>query len=487
VLGAVEGLVRELREVGVPVSTTEHLDAVRALEHVDLGDRAQVKGALGTSLVKTVEHQGAFDVVFDLFFSLERHAPDDDDGDDDGTPDAAGDEGGTAGDGDPSVAPGSGGGGGSGLADLDDGRLRDLLLAALRRGDDATMRRIAGLVVDSHAGVEPGRPVAGTLYLVRAMRAMAAGDLLADLTGGLDDPHDATDPTADLRRRLVVEEQAARVEGFRREVEAEIRRRLVADRGAAAVARTLRQPLPEDVEFLQASQRQVAELRSVIRPLARKLAARLAEKRRHRRRGALDFRRTVRRSMSTGGVPAEPVFRHRRPAKPHLVVVADVSGSVSAFAAFTLQLTYALRTEFAAVRCFVFVDGVDEVTHVLAESDDIATAMHRIEDSGGGVWLDGRSDYGHALESFHARYGGEIRSRSTVLVLGDARNNYHATRADVLAAIRRRAGHLYWLNPEPAAAWDTGDSVIGEYAPHCDAVLECRTVRQLRAFVESLD
>ena len=484
-LGAVEGLVRELREVGVPVSTTEHLDAVRTLEHVDLGDRAQVKAALGTSLVKTVEHQGAFDVVFDLFFSLDPQAAEAGAGDPaDGGPGAAG-AGGEAGDGD-GTAPGSGGGGGGRLADLADDRLRRLLIAALRHGDAATMRRIAGLVVDRHAGIEPGRPVAGTLYLARAMRAIAADDLLADLTAG-ETAEPAGAGAADLRRRLAIEEQAARVAGFRREVEAEIRRRLVADRGAADVARTLRQPLPEDVEFLQASQRQVAELRSVIRPLARKLAARLAEKRRHRRRGALDFRRTVRRSMSTGGVPAEPVFRHRRPAKPHLVVIADVSGSVSAFAAFTLQLTYALRTEFAAVRCFVFVDGVDEVTHVLAESDDIATAMRRIEDAGGGVWLDGRSDYGHALESFHARYGGEIRSRSTVLVLGDARNNYHATRAEVLAAIRRRAGHLYWLNPEPAATWDTGDSVIGEYAPHCDAVLECRTVRQLRAFVESLD
>jgi uncharacterized protein with von Willebrand factor type A (vWA) domain len=306
------------------------------------------------------------------------------------------------------------------------------------------------------------------------------GELLAR------DP-EADGPTAGLQRRLVVEEYEARVEGFRREVEAQIRRRLVADRGAAAVARTLRQPLPEDVEFLQASQQQVAELRSVLQPLARKLAARLADKRRHRRRGTLDFRRTVRRSMSTGGVPAEPVFRRGRPAKPQLMVVADVSGSVSAFAAFTLQLTYALRTEFAAVRCFVFVDGVDEVTHALAEADDIAAATRRINSEGGGVWLDGRSDYGHALESFWERHGGEIRSRSTVIVLGDARNNYHATRTDVLARIRRRAGHLYWLNPEPASAWDTGDSVIGEYARHCDAVYECRNLRQLRTFVETLD
>jgi uncharacterized protein with von Willebrand factor type A (vWA) domain len=493
-LDAVEGLVQELRAVGIPVSTTEHLDAVRALEHVALGDRAEVKAALRTSLVKTVEHQAAYDVVFDLFFALDaatgadgsddRAAPGDD-------ADAAGAGGageGAAGDG--GAPSGPGGGGGGGLAELDDGRIRELLLDALQQQDSLTMRRIAGLLVDRHSRIEPGRPVAGTFYLLRAMRAVDAdavpGDLLArDREAG--DAAGIAGRAADLRQRLAIEEYRARLEGFRREVESQIRRRLVADRGAAAVARTVRRPLPEDIEFLQASQRQVDELRSVMQPLARKLAARLAEKRRHHRRGSLDFRRTVRRSMSTGGVPAEPVFRRARPAKPHLMVIADISGSVSAFAGFTLQLTYALRTEFAAVRCFVFVDGVDEVTHVLEEADDIAAATRRINSEGGGVWLDGRSDYGHALEAFHERYAGEIRSRSTVIVLGDARNNYHAARADVLAAVRRRAGHLYWLNPEPAIAWDTGDSVISEYARHCDAVVECRNLRQLRAFVESLD
>ena len=481
-LTAVEGLIRELREVGVPVSTTEHLDAVRSLELVDLGDRAEVKSALRTTLVKTAQHQAAFDVVFDVFFALDAATPA---GADDAAegPDRQDGGAGGAGEGE-GGSPSGGAGGGTGLADLDDGRIRELLLDALDLEDAPTIRRIAGLVVDRHSRIEPGRPVAGTFYLLRAMRAVDGDGLLRQLLARHQDPVGRSD---DLGRRLTVETYEARLDGFRQEVESQIRRRLVADRGSAAVARTLRQPLPEDVEFLQASQRQIAELRSTMQPLARKLAARLEQKRRHRRRGALDFRRTVRRSMSTGGAPAEPVFRHGRPAKPQLVVIADISGSVSAFAAFTLQLAYALRTEFAAVRCFVFVDGVDEVTHVLAESDDIATATRRINSEGGGVWLDGRSDYGHALESFWERYGDQVRSRSTVIVLGDARNNYHASRADVLAALRRRAGHLYWLNPEPSSAWDTGDSIIGEYARHCDAVHECRNVRQLRAFVESLD
>jgi uncharacterized protein with von Willebrand factor type A (vWA) domain len=244
--------------------------------------------------------------------------------------------------------------------------------------------------------------------------------------------------------------------------------------------------LPEDVEFLTASVEHISQLRSVVTPMSRKLAARLAQRRRHKRRGALDFRRTVRRAMSTGGTPLEPVFRHPHPAKPDLFVLADISGSVASFAAFTLQLTYALRSEFSKVRSFVFVDGVDEVSSILAEADSIVEAPSRINAEGCGVWLDGRSDYGNALDTFWERYGRQLKSRTTVIVLGDARTNYHASRASVLGEMRRLAGNVYWLNPEPITVWDTGDSVIGEYARHCTGVFECRNVRQLRAFVEEL-
>jgi len=159
---------------------------------------------------------------------------------------------------------------------------------------------------------------------------------------------------------------------------------------------------------------------------------------------------------------------------------------VATFAAFTLSLVHALKSEFSSVRSFVFVDGVDEVTDLLAASADITEATRKINESGRGVWLDGRSDYGNALETFAERWSREFTGRTTVLVLGDARGNYHEPRAASLAAVRRRAGRLYWLNPEPAAAWDSGDSVIRHYAPYCDAVVECRSIRQLRAFVEHL-
>ena len=494
-LGAVEGLITELRRVGLPIRVSESIDAAAALQHSDLSQREEVKASLRTCLVKDSQHLGAFDTVFDLYFAPPTgQAPGTPagDGDTGAGPEAGGSgagEGDEDGDGDGEGGGGAGGKGGGGLRGLDDSALRTLLIRALRDDDRYLTRVIAGIMVDRHARIMPGRPVAGTYYLMWTMQAVNPEGLVTALVDGGGDGSGAEGPGAGggLVRRLAADRAQARVEQFRQDVQAQIRQRLVADRGAEAVARTLRTPLPEDINFLTASRQEIIALRAVLTPLARKLASRLARNRRHRRRGQLDFRRTVRESMSYGGVPAVPVFRKPRPAKPDLVVLADISGSVATFATFTLHLVSALRQEFASVRSFVFVDGVDEVTSILAKAPTIVEAARQINAGGHGVWLDGRSDYGHALTAFWDGWGGQLKHRSTVLVLGDARTNYHAPREDVLAAMRQRAGHLYWLNPEPVSAWDTGDSVIGRYAPACDAVIECRNLRQLRAFVETLE
>jgi uncharacterized protein len=476
VIAAVEGLVAELRVVGIGVSASEYVDALAALRFVDLGDRTAVKTALGAAIVKDADHESAYSAVFDLYFAGRSLNPADGEGRAEGAAAAPGADGAGAGFG------GGGGGGGGVLDSVDDGALMGLLLTALEANEPALLRALAAAVVTRYAGIQPGRSVAGTYYLYRAMRAVAPDSLPARLLAAAA-PDGGLDRLAEL---LLTEEYERRVTEFQREVEAEIRRRLVADRGADDVARTLRKPLPEDADFLTASAVSIAELRDIVQPMARKLAAKLAQRHRHRRRGPLDFRRTVRESMSTGGVPMTPVFRPPRPAKPELVILADISGSVSNFAVFTLQLTYALRTEFTRVRSFVFVDTVDEVTEILAGADNIAAATADINARGCGVWLDGHSDYGNALRSFRERYGDQLRSRSTVLVLGDARSNYHAPGADALKELSRRAGHLFWLNPESYSAWDSGDSVISQYAPFCDAVFECRNIRQLRAFIEQL-
>ena len=282
------------------------------------------------------------------------------------------------------------------------------------------------------------------------------------------------------------EELESRIEALRREIEAEVRRRLVADRGAAAVARAVRRPLPEEVDFMHATREELAAMRRAVHPLARKLAVRLARRRRHHRRGPLDFRSTVRHSLSYGGVPAEPKFRHPRPAKPEIMVLADVSGSVAAFARFTLQFVYAMAAQFSKVRTFAFIDGIDEVTRLFEGADDIAEAVNRVNREADVVWADGHSDYGHALSVFWERWGREVTTKTTVILLGDARNNYHSSAAWVVGEVAGRARHVWWLNPEPRAYWDTGDSVVSQYGAHCDGVFECRNLTQLEHFVEQL-
>ena len=218
----------------------------------------------------------------------------------------------------------------------------------------------------------------------------------------------------------------------------------------------MRKPLPEDIDVMHATRDELAALHRALHPLSRKLAVRLARKRRHGRKGPLDFRATMRRSLSTGGVPIEPRFRHPRPAKPEIFVIADISGSVAIFARFTLHLVYAISSQFSKVRSFVFVDGIDEVTRFFEGADDPAVAVHRINTEADVIWVDGHSDYGHALTVFHHRWGDEITSRTSVLLLGDARNNYHASESWVSRRSSAQARHVYWLNPEPRDYWGLG-------------------------------
>jgi len=481
-LDVLKGFVTELRAAGLPVSLTESIDAAEAVGHIPLEDREALKYALGATLVKSSAHWRAFETAFEVYFSMRgpRFAID---AAQEGDLELLGmnaeprDEDGQAG----RQRRGSGGGGEA----LSPEELAELLYRALREANDARLAAISRYVVSRYAGMEPGRPVGGTYYLYRTLRNLDLDAVLERLVaearaaapGGVLTP---------LEERLERDEAKAAIERFRGEVEAEIRRRLVADRGAEALARSIRKPLPEDVDFMHATREELANLRRVIQPLTRKLAVRLARKRRHGRRGPLDFRSTMRHSLSTGGVPMEPKFRFPRPSKPEIFVVADISGSVAAFARFTLQLVHAISSQFSKVRSFVFVDGIDEVTRFFEGAEDVMAAIHKVNTEADVIWVDGHSDYGHAFSVFWERWGEEVTPRTSVLVLGDARNNYHASESWVLHEIRHRARRVSWLNPEPRAYWDTGDSIVGEYASHCDEVVECRNLRQLERFVSEL-
>ena len=445
-LDLLSDFIVELRKAGLPVSLTENLDAMEAVTHIPIEDREACKYALGATLVKNHAHWKAFEVVFEVYFSL--RGPEYDvirEGDDA----VSGEDG--------ELAPGEGQqsqGGGGGMQSLTPEQLAEMLFKALMNGDASMLAALARQAVTRFAGMEPGRPVGGTYYLYRTLRNLELDDLLEQLMEASRE--EAPEDLTSLEERLERDEFSDRIEQLKREIEAEIRRRLVADRGIDAMAKTLRKPLPEDIDFMHASREELANLRKAIYPLTRKLAARLARKRRHGRKGALDFRSTMRHSLSYGGVPAELKFRYPSPSKPEVMVVADISGSVAAFARFTLHLVYAISNQFSKVRSYVFIDGLDEVTRFFDGVEDIGEAVHRVNTEADVVWVDGHSDYGHASQSW------------------------------ILKEVQHKARKVYWLNPEPRAYWDTGDSIVGEYGNHCDGVFEVRNLRQLERFVENL-
>src|SRR4051795_2074115 len=293
------GFVVELRNAGIPVSLTENLDAMEAVQHIPIEDREAFKYALGATMVKNNAHWRAFETVFEVYFSLrgpEYKLVDGDTDIDEMWREMQ----------EQQQGEGRGAGGG-GMDSLTPEEMMNLLMKALMNGDQGMMRALAKQAVQRFAGMEPGRPVGGTYYLYRTLRNF-------DLEGMQEKLMDASrqevgGELTPLEERLERDEYESRIDQFKKEIEAETRRRLVADRGAEAMAKTLRKPLPEDVEFMHASRDEMVMLRKALPPLPRKLAARLARKRRHGRKGPLDFRNTVRHSLSYGGVAAEPKFK----------------------------------------------------------------------------------------------------------------------------------------------------------------------------------
>jgi hypothetical protein len=214
--------------------------------------------------------------------------------------------------------------------------------------------------------------------------------------------------------------------------------------------------------FRELDSEEIDEIRDVAAVLARRLRGRLARRLRRTRRGRVDMRRTLRQATSTGGVAVRLAFRGRRPGRPDLVALCDVSGSVALASELLLGLLAPASEFFRSVETYVYVDRLHAASFERG---------HLVHDPG----LDRHafSDFGRVLREYWARHGHRLGRNTVVVVLGDARNNRRPGHARILAEMRARARAVLWLNPEPAARWNTGDSVMGQYAPHCDAVFEC--------------
>ncbi len=438
---AVLEVVARLRRGGLPVSTSESLDAVAALAAVDLGRRSDVRLALKVALVKDQTREVLFDRAFEAVFPRAARPRSADES-------AAGSE------------PGG-------------EELWDDIVRALRDGDhDALDDALEDAIDQLDTNQDDGRSAG--FHTQKTLRRMNVQQLYRRYLEG-----DGTDAT-EMDRAINTAEATAAMEQMKRRLEDLMSGRLRESDGPS------RQQLedPEDRPLLEAGADELAAMRLAIRPLARRLATRLGNRRRRGTAG-LDMRRTIRASMGTGGVPVKPVLRRKRPTKPDLVVLCDVSGSTAQFAPFTLTLLHAVHQEFRRVRSFVFIDGIVEISDILASSPGVLDPHHLLGRQGL-IVKDGRSDYRRAFATFLDMWGDSVTSKTTVIIAGDARSHDRDPATREIAELHHRARRLYWLNPEPASQWDTQDSRATEYGIHCTQAFEVSTIRNLIAAVTQI-
>src|SRR5436190_18201087 len=434
----------ELRREAVAVGTSELLDAFQALDAVSWTSREDFRAALATTLAKSQEDRHVLDVLFERFFfrAVEREA----------------------------VERGlkeerfEGEGGEQGDA-FDIETLRERIREAIRGGSDGEMRDLARLAIAAFGRQGEGSGVIG----VDVQRIRRTLGLKTERPGT-----ELPDPDAVPRERL---------HQFEQHVRRELERALIERTESLPPSRPLREfdrALPTSpAQDLGAVHRAVAQLK-------KRLASQGKEHRGRRRSWAIDVRRTMRASLETGGVPMSLKYRPRRPRRPELYVLCDVSTSVTSASVFFLSVLHALHDQFRKLRSFVFVERISEVTDVFEQERSFKAASEKISNTAGVADISGYTDYGRVWLEFLGEVVDDLDPRSTVIVLGDARTNGREPHTQVFARVAAAAGRTFWMNPEPKLYWNYGDSVMAAYEPFCDGVFECWTTKQLEDFVKAL-
>ncbi len=461
-----------LRKSGIRVSTAEAIDAFSALEQLSLDDREVFRDALRTTMVKRGEEIASYDELFDLFWSgfydNLRHA---------------------FGDAAASLARLG--------TDLDQ-LLKQLAeqLAKMQGGDLGDLSELARALLTSDLSsleqlIRAAAEASGTnrienflqigFFSRRTLEQMdleGAGKELRDLARRMEEAGMSPEQIRALREFV-----DALMEALRRSVRNFVERELQ-QQNHDYMEKFRRETLLEK-SFYHLTEEEIRRMREVVERLAQKIRNILSIRKRRLKRGKLDLHQTLRRNMSHGGIPFELVFKQRKKDRPKLVILCDISSSVANVSRFMLQFVYSLQEAFTKIRAFVFVSELGEVTHILQEGE-INEAIEKALDGGDVINVYTRSNFGHAFHQFWQNHLSAVDNKTTVLVLGDARNNYNDAKAWCLRDVFNKAKNVVWLNPESPSAWGFGDSVMDKYLPYTNVAEEVRNLRQLSAIIDKL-
>jgi len=439
------------RGAGLRVSAAEGIDAAQAVQMVGYSDRQLLKDTLGLVLAKTPDEKMLYHEAFELYFKRDEFEgkPDDDRG-----------EGGRRSPG--AEAQGGEGQGGSG------GKALTQMLEDEDRVTLATMVEQAA----RDSGLENIRFFTQkNLYARRIMDRMGLRSVERDIESMRRDG-----TPEGLGRAQVLE---GRLEQLRDSVRDFVERNLILF--AKGETEKFREELLKSARLSNLERRDMERMRVLVRQMAKKLAARYAKTRRRRLRGQLDIRRTMRRNMGWGGIPFITVWKQKRIEKPRVMVLCDVSGSVSAMSQFLLMFLYALNEALKDIRSFAFAGSLIEVSDILAK-EPVEQAITKIMEMIGY----GSSNYGNSFADFQDQFMDKVTNKTTVLILGDARGNRTDPRTEIMSEIAQRSKRVIWMNPEFRSAWGTGDSDMYRYAPFCNVLTVCNTLRHLERVIEEI-
>lgn len=454
-----------LRRNGLRVSVPENMDAAAALELVGVGDQATFKSALRAALVKRAGDAETFDELFDLFFL----------------------------------------GLGGESRRMDEELMRQLgmspaefqamleeiekflesldgeisaLVKALLTGDMGEVERLLREAAEAELGGNPGLRV---LMFVQGIGDRLGIEAIRTEIENLKEMFGRGGATPEMSEKMAqyAEQRLRNIMKLIREL---ARREL--EKNNPARSERERHDYVSQKSFVYYTEDDIRKMNDVVVRLARRFKNRLSLRRKLARRGRLDVSATFRKNLQYGGVPFRIKLEKRRKEKPDVVVLCDISDSVLNASRFMLQFVYSVQDLYNKVRSFVFVSDLGEVTK-LFEDNEIRQAVEMAL-RGDVIDVYSHSNFGRAFEIFYRNHWSAITPKTTVLVIGDGRNNYNRANDWVLGEIRRKAKQLVWLNPESRMTWGYGDSEMPRYAPHCHVVEECRNIHQLYQLIDRI-
>jgi uncharacterized protein with von Willebrand factor type A (vWA) domain len=448
--------IRALRAAGVRISIAENQDAMNGVQSVGIQDIGHFRTTLKSTLVKDRNDQPTFEYFFPLFFS--SNDPNLDDIYDQLTPEQQ-----------------------QMFQQAMNALMGDMealkrLLDQLMRGEPLSQEQLDEL--GQMSGLQNGDDMYQRGWFERRMNQQLG---MAQLMRMMDELLDQ------LAQMGMSQEDLNRLEAMLRENMRGMSDQVSQYAGASLAERMAEKepdPKPDllDVDFHRLSQSDLDHLREEIRKLAARLRTRAAMRQKRSKTDHFDPRRTIRRNMRYEGVPIEMRFRKKQK-KPSLVLICDLSTSMRYCVEFLLTLVYELQDQVTRTNSFIFISDLVDVTMDLEEHDSQIAVEKVLRENPPGYYS---TDLGNSLNTFSRDHMGTIDHRTTVIILGDGRNNYNNPRLDIAQDMQRRAKRLIWFCPESQSQWGTGDSDMHLYATKADGVYMVRTLRHLADAVDKI-